>query len=94
MQANIDQANKLLAEEELEAEFINLSQRELAKYTDKDLALFQSKHPAGSPQFLIANHEWQRRLIVAQAKTSRLVALVGVMGTLLVAIVVHMLTKW
>lgn len=94
MQANIDQANRSLAEKKREAEFLNLNQRDLAKYTDKELALFQSKHPAGSPQFVISDHEWQRRLIVVQAKTSRLVALVGIVGTLLGTILGHLLTKW
>lgn len=94
MQANVDQANSFLAENQRKNEFEHLDRRELSKKSDKDLALFQSQYPAGSPQFVLADHEWQRRLVVEQSKTARLVALVGVCGTLLGAIAGHLLTKW
>lgn len=94
MQANVDQANRALVEKERESEFLKLDRRKLAKYSDKELAVFQSKYPIGSPQNVLADHEWQRRLVVEQAKTSRLVALVGIVGTLLGAIVGYLLTTW
>lgn len=94
MQANVDQANKFLAEKAREKEFESLDRRAFSKLSDKDLAKLQAQYPVASPQYVLADHEWQRRLVVEQAKTSRLVALVGIVGTLLGAIVGHLLTKW
>jgi len=94
MQENVDHAMKSITDFHDRQDFGQLGPKDLAKLSDKELALFQSNYPNDSPQNVLANHEWQRRLIAEQAKTSRLVALVGIIGTLIGVLAGHFLSKW
>lgn len=64
-------------------EFESISVLFVASKTDKELALWQSKYPQDSPQHIIANHEWQRRLNAEQIKSNRFSAYVGIAGVIL-----------
>ncbi len=64
-------------------EFESISALFVASKTDKELALWQSKYPQDSPQHIIANHEWQRRLNAEQIKSNRFSAYVGIAGVIL-----------
>jgi len=64
-------------------EFESISTLFVASKTDKELALWQSKYPQDSPQHIIANHEWQRRLNAEQIKSNRFSAYIGIGGVVL-----------
>lgn len=64
-------------------EFESISALFVASKTDKELALWQSKYPQDSPQHIIANHEWQRRLNVEQIKSNTFSAYIGIAGVIL-----------
>jgi hypothetical protein len=64
-------------------EFESISVLFVASKTAKELALWQSKYPQDSPQHIIANHEWQRRLNAEQIKSNRFSAYVGIVGVIL-----------
>jgi hypothetical protein len=72
----------------------NFDRRSLSKMQDKDLAIWQSKYPAGSPQFILAEHEWQRRLTVEQIRGARFAAYIGILGALAGSIVTWLTAKW
>jgi len=55
--------------------------------SDKELAAWQSKYPANSPQFILANHEWQRRLNAEQIKSNDKSARIGILGVILGAVI-------
>lgn len=74
-------------------EFEGIDELYVSKLSNKDLALWQSSYSANSPQHIAASHEWQRRLIVEQVRSSRYLTLIGVLGSLLGVVVGHLLTK-
>jgi len=69
-----------------EKDFTELDRRALSKMADKELAAWQSKYLPESAQFILADHEWSRRLTVAQVSGMRvnmlLGALIGALATL------------
>lgn len=75
-------------------ELKDFDRRSLSRMQDKDLAIWQSEYPAGSPQFILAEHEWQRRLTVEQIKGARFAAYIGILGALAGSIVTWLTTKW
>ncbi len=64
-------------------EFESIDVLFVASKTDKELALWQSQYPSDSPQHIIANHEWQRRLNVEQIKSNKFSAYIGIAGVIL-----------
>jgi hypothetical protein len=62
----------------LKSEFDALDRRELLRMDDKQLAEWQASHPPSSAQHLLAEHDWQRRLIARQIRASHITAWVGV----------------
>ena len=94
MQKNVDALVKQLYKKQLVGEFNSVDRREFAKLSDKELAVWQSEHPINSPQYILAEQEWQRRLMVDQIKGSRFAAYIGVIGTIIGAITTWMITKW
>jgi hypothetical protein len=81
-----DGMHKMAEKEKLAKEFHELDPREIAKFSDKELALWQMKHPSDTPQFKLAENEWNRRLIANQIKATRFAALVGLVGVILGAV--------
>ncbi|MDF7809699.1 hypothetical protein P4E94_19830 [Pontiellaceae bacterium B12219] len=51
--------------------FAEIDRRVIAKMKDKDLALWQSEYPPDSPQFILAEFEWNRRLTAEQIRSTR-----------------------
>jgi hypothetical protein len=74
------------------AKFKDVDRRAIAKMSDHDLASWQSEYPEGSPQFILAEHEWQRRLTVEQVKASRFSAYIGLVSTVVGAIIGSLIT--
>ena len=64
------------------AEFDTLERSALLRMGDKELAVWQAQFTADQPQWLLAEHEWQRRLTAQQIRASHITAWVGVVGTL------------
>ena len=67
----------------LENKFNGIDRRALAQMSDKDLALWQSQHPESSPQFILSQFEWNRRLTADQIKATRWTALIGLAGVII-----------
>ncbi|MEH6731673.1 MAG: hypothetical protein V7726_13985 [Pseudoalteromonas distincta] len=65
------------AKEKRFAEFSDIDTVFVASLSNKDLAGWQAQYPTDSPQFIIANHEWQRRLNLEQIKANRFTAYIG-----------------
>jgi hypothetical protein len=77
----------------LRAEFMDVDRRAIANMKDHDLALWQSKYPESSPQYIIAEHEWQRRLTVEQVNASRFAAFMGLLGAVVGAFITWLASK-
>ena len=52
-------------------DFEALDRNEVCRMDDKQLATWQSSYQAGSAQWLLAEHEWQRRLTERQIAAAR-----------------------
>ena len=58
-----------------------LNRKEVAAWSDIDLAGWQGQYPIGSPQHFLAEHEWQRRITAQQIRAGyRAAILSGIMG--------------
>lgn len=77
-----------------ERQFIDVDRRELARMPDKDLAAWQAKFPSDSPQFILAQYEWHRRITADQIKTMRWAALIGLGGIILGVLLTKVLEKF
>jgi ABC-type dipeptide/oligopeptide/nickel transport system permease subunit len=64
-------------------EFAKLDIVRVARFSDKELAAWQFEHQPGTPQYILADHEWQRRLTMQQVHAAYRTAWIGVVGTLL-----------
>lgn len=67
----------------LEHKFGEVDRRTLARMSDKDLALWQSQYPQDSPQFILGQCEWNRRLTADQIKATRWAAWLGIAGVII-----------
>ncbi len=76
----------------LEHKFGEVDRRALARMCDKDLALWQSQHPQDSPQFILGQFEWNRRLTADQIKATRWAAWLGIIAAVIGALVGAVLT--
>jgi hypothetical protein len=74
-------------------EFEKVNRRELAGWPDEKLAAWQAKFPAESPQFILAQFEWSRRLTADQIKAARWAAWIGLAGVILGAVLSRILEK-
>ncbi|HEX5398518.1 MAG TPA: hypothetical protein VFY06_05655 [Verrucomicrobiae bacterium] len=73
--------------------FQEVDRRALAKMSDKALALWQSQHPSDSPQYILSQFEWNRRLTAEQTKWARWSVIVGFIGVIIGALLQHWLEK-
>ena len=94
MQSNLNRAARGLNKQRLAEEFKSINRRTISKYSDKELASWQSEYQPDSPQFILAEHEWQRRLMADQIKGSRFAAYIGIIGTIIGAVTTWLITKW
>ncbi len=49
------------AKHDLEQKFGEIDRRDFKRKSDEDLALWQSRYPQDSPQFILGQSEWNRR---------------------------------
>jgi len=70
-------------DEKLLKEFNELDVLQVAHFSDKQLAAWQFQQRPGTPHYIIADHEWQRRLTMQQVRSAYRTAWIGVVGTLL-----------
>jgi ABC-type dipeptide/oligopeptide/nickel transport system permease subunit len=82
IQEMMREAASALQKQSVDKAFVKLDRREVVKMSDKDLAKWQAEYPADSPQFILAQYEWNRRLSVRQIRAAHITAWIGVIGTL------------
>lgn len=74
----------------LHAQMRDVDRREIASKSDIDLTIWQTSYTSDSPQFRLAEHEWQRRLVAEQItatmKAARGQAYIGLAGIVIGAI--------
>ena len=75
-------------------EFEKVNRRELAGWPDEKLAVWQAKFPSESPQFILAQFEWNRRLTADQVKAARWAAWIGLAGVIVGAVLSRILEKF
>jgi len=78
--------------ERLQTEFQTTDRRAIAAMSDTDLASWNAKFPSDSPQSILAEHEWQRRLTVMQVRATRFGAWLGIVGVVVGAVLGAALT--
>lgn len=61
--------------------------RQLSEMKDSQLAVWQSSYAYGTPQFAMAEREWQRRLVVEQVKATLSAGRLGVIGSISAAFI-------
>ena len=83
----------LLQREKYLKGFKDIDRRALSKMKDKELAEWQSGYPPGTPQHIVAEHEWQSRLTVKQVRGAQFAAFMGVIGTIVGSLITWLLTK-
>ncbi|MCP5537256.1 MAG: hypothetical protein H7A51_13630 [Akkermansiaceae bacterium] len=71
-----------LRQSENDQAFLDLNPDDISALSDKDLALWQRHQDVDSAQFILACHEWNRRLLERQLRSGRFFAWLGVLGTL------------
>lgn len=78
--------------------FTGVSLDKLVAMSDVELALTQSNARPGTPHYILAEKEWERRLAIRAAREARLTALqtamVGIAGSVIGAIAGFLLTKY
>jgi hypothetical protein len=74
-------------------EFEKVNRRELAGWPDEKLAAWQAKFPSESPQFILAQFEWSRRLTADQIKAARWTTWIGLAGVIVGAALSRILEK-
>jgi len=84
----------LLKTAAFQQELKKINRRDLAHKIDIDLAIWQTSYPPDSPQYLIAEKEWERRLTARQIKAGHLAALIGVAGSIIAALLGVCLGWW
>jgi hypothetical protein len=69
--------------DQIKKEFERVDVVRVARFSDKELAAWQFEQQPGTPHYILADHEWQRRLTVQQIRAAYRTAWIGVVGTLL-----------
>ena len=72
--------------EALQNEFAAFNVSVLRKMKDKELAAWQAKYPADSPQYHFATHEWNNRSIAKHSRLAKFLASVGFIATIMAAL--------
>jgi hypothetical protein len=97
MDAVAAQMNQMLeqaARQEREKEFEELDRRALPKMSDKQLAQWQARYPQDSAQYILAEHEWQRRFTAEQVAATRFAAWIGILGVVIGGFFGWFLASW
>ena len=64
------------------SEFKKIDYKTVRKMNEMELAEWQAKFPSDSPQFILAGHEWLRRLTRDQNRASLCGAVIGAITAL------------
>ena len=83
MSSGSDGWMKMLDEQRVNADFERLDRRALIKMDNKELAAWQAQQKPDSPHWILAEFEWQRRIMAEQIRAGYNAALIGIIGTLL-----------
>jgi hypothetical protein len=75
-------------------QFDKVDCKQIAAFSDKDLAAWQSNFKSNEPEWRLAENEWQRRLIVEQIKAGKWAAFVGLLGVILGVLLAKCLEKF
>jgi hypothetical protein len=78
----IRKLDQMEAKDRLKAGFDAMDAKILASLPDDQLATFQASYAPNTPQFIRAEHEWQRRLLERELRGLRFAAWMGIVGTL------------
>jgi DNA topoisomerase VI subunit B len=92
LQSILAQAEAHSVKVHLKEEFDRLGSDQLAKLTSKALASWQSNYPPNSPQQILAQFEWNRRLTEKQVQSARFAAWVGLIGVVVGAVLAWLLS--
>jgi hypothetical protein len=76
-----------------DVEFKKVNRRALANWPDEKLAAWQAGFPSDSPQFILAQFEWNRRLTADQVKAAHWAAWIGLAGVIVGAVLARLLEK-
>ena len=79
---------------EVYEEFDKFDQENLSNMSNKELAKFQAGYLPEDAQFIIAQHEWNRRLMKEQVSAMRFCAVIGLLGVALGAFVAWWMTAY
>lgn len=71
-----------MREHEQDENYRDLDPQALSKLSPKDLALWQRHQDTNSAQFILASHEWDRRLLAEQLRSIRFGVWATLIGTL------------
>jgi hypothetical protein len=83
-----------VAREQRKSDFQALDRRKLSRMDDKQLAEWQEQYPQGSAQYILADHEWQRRLTAQQVAATRFAAWIGIFGVVVGGFLGWLLASW
>jgi hypothetical protein len=83
-----------VAREQCRSDFQALDRRELSRMDDKRLADWQARYPRESAQYILADHEWQRRLTAQQVAATRFTAWIGICGVVVGGFLGWLLASW
>jgi len=75
-------------------QFDKVDCKKIAALSKKDLAAWQSNFKSDEPEWRLAEHEWQRRLMVEQIKAGKWAAIIGLAGVILGALLTKVLEKF
>jgi hypothetical protein len=82
------------AHEQRKSDFQELDRRELSRMDDKRLAEWQAQYSRESAQYILAEHEWQRRLTAQQVAATRFAAWIGICGVVVGGFLGWLLASW
>jgi len=76
-QESLENAKREADRAKKKAAFTRVAKAEVHKKTPEELALWQWEHGPDSPQFILAEYEWKRRLLRSQLWWTLLCVLIG-----------------
>lgn len=78
---------------QLAEEYRQVDRVALSKLPDKALAEWQGAYPPGSAQFILAEYEWQRRLMAQQVRSMQFATWLTLAGVVLGAVLTYGFSK-
>jgi hypothetical protein len=85
---------KYVTRENQKSLFKGIDRSEIANKDDKSLAEWQAEYTPDSPQYILAEHEWQRRLTAQQVGAMKFAAWLSIAGVVIGALLGAFLTYY